>query len=179
VAAYLSSVARNALIDWRRRADRFVPLADAPAPGSDRTDDQARHERNASVAAAASGDAPDLALERRQFASALLECVDELESRQRHVWYFRTFFTLRSREIGAHPAVGAQAGHVDVLYSRGRRQIRECMHGKGHSLETIPPGVFVEIWCRFREGIPWVQEGTEPWTAGSAGAAREEGRGTS
>jgi len=153
VAAFLSTVARNEVIDWRRRMDRFVPLWDGPSEEAGHGEEAQEMPRSVLSAATGAADdqAPDLLVEQREFASALVECAGALESRSRNVWFLRTFLGMRSREIAAHPSVGARPGHVDVLFSRSRRSIIECMKRKGHSVDTMPPGIFLEIWSRFRE----------------------------
>lgn len=152
LAGYLSTVARNEVLDWRGRADRFVPLPDGPPGGGDPAEEGHDAHRLAGTAAADPGDSPDLGVERREFASALLECAEKLESRSRRVWFFRTFYDMRSREIAAHPSMGIKTAHVDVVFSRSRQWISKCMHQKGHTLDSIPQGVFFDLWQAFRGG---------------------------
>jgi len=173
VAAFLSTVARNEVIDWRRRMDRFVPLSDGPSEEAGHGEEAQDISRWVQSAATEGTDdqAPDLLVERREFASALVECAEALESRARNVWFFRTFLGMRSREIAAHPSVGARIGHVDVLFSRSRKSISECMKRKGHSVDTMPSGIFLELWSRFREAGAMSQ--LAPGLAETDGAALE------
>ena len=143
--------------------DRFVPLRDGPPEEGDREDEAPGVPRPQQVGAAegADGQAPDLLVEQREFASALIDCAGALESRSRTVWFFRTFLGMRSREIATHPSVGARTEHVDVLFSRSRKSISECMKRKGHTFDTVPPGILLEVWDRFREagGAPRLPSG--------------------
>jgi DNA-directed RNA polymerase specialized sigma24 family protein len=161
VAGYLARVARNEVLDLKQHAGRFLAFPDGE-PGSGDLDEP-RVVGEASFASTAAGldasgvdrgESPDLAVERGEFTAALVDCVGALAPRNRRVWIFRTLFEMRSRDIAVHPDVGIEPGHVDVVFSRARRTIQGCLDRKGHSLETIPRGVFVDLWWQFRDGGP-------------------------
>jgi DNA-directed RNA polymerase specialized sigma24 family protein len=92
----------------------------------------------------------DRGVRNREFAEALAACVGALEERARRAWLFRAFYDMSSREIAAHPDVAVRVGHLDVILFRSRQALRRCMTRKGHSLETVPPGAFAELWMRLR-----------------------------
>lgn len=145
VAAYLSTAARNTLVDWLRRENVLVR-----PDGGER--DEEREEPMRETGAGVTGTDADRGVQNREFAEALGGCVRGLEPRARRAWFFRTFYDMSSREIAAHPDVGVRVGHLDVILFRSRRALRRCMTRKGHSLETVPPGAFVELWTRLRGG---------------------------
>jgi RNA polymerase sigma factor (sigma-70 family) len=147
VAAYLSTAARNTLVDWLRRENMLVRTGD----------DQADEERDEGMRETGTSDAAgdtDRGVQNREFAEALEGCVGGLEPRARRAWFFRTFYDMSSREIAAHPDVAVRVGHLDVILFRSRQALRRCMTRKGHSLETVPPGAFVELWTRLRGETP-------------------------
>jgi len=150
IAAFLSRIARNALIDWRRAAGRFVARensdglpAHGSAPGGSGLP-------GALGLAAGGAEPPDLAAERHEFVQALKECARRLQPRARTVWFFRIFYDMPSKTIACHPEVGLKPAHVDVLLQRCRAAIRECMRGKGHRPQDMPPGTFAELWMALR-----------------------------
>lgn len=151
VAAYLSTAARNTLVDWLRRENVLV------RPGGEPGDEERDDVRESFTAGAAGG--TDERVRNREFAEALLACADSLEERARRAWFFRTFYDMPSREIAAHPDVAVRVGHLDVILFRSRQALRRCMTRKGHSLETVPPGAFAELWTRLRGGT---RTGDEP-----------------
>lgn len=134
---FVSTVARNALVDDLRRGERMVSEpVDALEPR---------------VASGESESAASL-VDRREFVSSLLDCAGRLSPRDRTVWLLRVLYDMPSRGIAGHPGVRLKAGHVDVILDRCRRQIRECMIGRGHDLRDLPPGTCSELWGRFRSG---------------------------
>lgn len=145
VAAYLSAAARNTLVDWLRRENVLVRPGDEPG-------EEERDDVRTIGAVGAAGDA-DEGVRNREFAEALLACAGALEERARRAWFFRTFYDMPSREIAAHPDVAVRVGHLDVILFRSRQALRRCMTRKGHSLETVPPGAFAELWTHLRGEI--------------------------
>lgn len=140
LAGYLSTVARNALIDLTRRRTKLVSQSDlgdtvdlddgnlgSPLPGGE----------------AQAPDAPALA---REFIDSLRECFVQLQPRARRVWFFRVFYGMSSRAIALHPTVLLRASHVDVVMQRTRTSIRSCMESKGFEPADLPNGTFVELW---------------------------------
>ena len=57
---------------------------------------------------------------------------------------------LPSKEIAVHPEVQLKPGHVDVILSRCRDQIRNCMGASGLEERELPPGTYAELWERLR-----------------------------
>jgi RNA polymerase sigma factor (sigma-70 family) len=139
VAGYLSTVARNALIDLMKRRSRIVPQA---YPGDDSS--SAESDPDPAIAViTAHADAPAMALE---FVDSLRDCVASLQPRARTVWFFRAFYAMSSRTIAQHPAVRLQPAHVDVIVQRARSTIRSCMNAKGFEVADMPAGSFVALW---------------------------------
>lgn len=133
-AAYLSTVARNAVVDLLRRRGRIVPEVslnggpDAAAP----------------VAPAAA--AADARVMAHEFISSLRACLEEVQPRARRVWFFRVFYGASSREIAQHSDIGLRVGNIDVIMQRTRDTIRRCMQQKGFQPDDMPAGTFVELW---------------------------------
>jgi len=147
IAGYLSTVARNGLIDHARRARRGAPY-------SEEWDDPSELEPPA-----VTEETPDVQVERREFLGALRGCVETLTPRLRTIWFFRVFYDMTSKDIARHPEVGLNAGHVDVLLQRCRDGIRDCMKRKGHSSDQVPPGTFVELWqCLRADAVTSIPE---------------------
>jgi RNA polymerase sigma factor (sigma-70 family) len=133
MVGYVATMARHGLIDHARRADRetaFDPTDAADASRSDPAPDPG----------------PETRVEAGEFARALRECFEALDTRARRVWFFRSYYEMSSRDIGEHPEVRIKAPHVDVVAQRARRALRDCMKGKGHDPGDAPPGAFVELW---------------------------------
>lgn len=161
IAAFLSTVARNALIDWHRRRRREVSVADfetglrhdgGEAEGPLLTDSGATgYEALERVAAG-------------QFVVDLKSCAEKLAPRSRWAWFLRVFHEMPTRSIASHPAVNLKPGHVDVLLQRCRKAIRECMEQRGHDTDQLPPGTFVALWSALRgvEGGPDDERAGEP-----------------
>lgn len=139
IAGYLTSVARNALVDHVRRCGRLTRDAEPEPP--------------------AGPERPDVVTERREFSVALQECVEKLATRSRLVWLFRAFCGMSAREIAAHPEVNLKPGHVDVMLHRTRHLVGDCMRRKGFKSTDIPPGTFVELWKFFRMRTPAIDGG--------------------
>ena len=137
VVNFVSTIARNALIDELRRDTRGgvgpVPeLDEVPEP------DELRVE------------APQHRAERREFVDRLMECAARLRPGDRSVWLLRVLADLPSKEIAVHPDVKLNPGHVDVILLRCRKQIRSCMGAGGLEQRELPPGTYAELWERLR-----------------------------
>jgi RNA polymerase sigma factor (sigma-70 family) len=145
IAACLSAVGRNALLDRLREANRRHRSVDP---------DGASVESGDAGMKCQSGDGaqPDLAIEQKEFAGALAGCAAALPERSRLVWFLRVFCGLSSKEIALHPDIRLQPGHVDVVLHRTREIMRTCMKKKGFDSHSIPAGSFVEIWKAIRYG---------------------------
>ncbi len=141
ISGYLSNVARNGWIDHQQRATRLG--------GSGRkTEREAESEVADELGVASSAHPLDrpLALE---LLNALRACVEALSPRGRRAWFFRAYYGMSGREIAAHPAVRLNAPHVDVLVQRTRQALRDCLRAKGHDLNELTGGAFVELWELF------------------------------
>jgi RNA polymerase sigma factor (sigma-70 family) len=148
LGSFLSMTAKNAMIDHLRREGRLVhPDADEEGPGWD----TARHQPAPKVAAHL--EPAGIRAERKEFASHLVDCVDELADRSRTIWFLRVMLEMNSKEIADHPEVDTTPGNVDVILQRTRNAVRDCMTRKGHKPDQMPAGTFTEIWRRFR-GMP-------------------------
>lgn len=140
IAGFLSTTARNGVVDLLRQRGRRRSVGDAASDSmffSPETDLPCR-------------DTPDAPLERREFIAALSGCAEELQPRVRRIWFFRVFYGLATKEIAAHPEVGLNPARVDELLFGVRQTIRHCMEGKGQRLRQLPTGTFFEIWKSFR-----------------------------
>jgi RNA polymerase sigma factor (sigma-70 family) len=148
IAGFVARVARNGLIDLARRRGREVPAAGDDAWDAPVEDPAA---------------APDEALAAREFVTALGACVGALAPRSRQVWFRRVFHGIASRELAL--LTGLQAAHVDVIVSRARSVLRECMEAKGFRSEDVRPGAFSALWpvvereWRQQQGAPFEDEG--------------------
>ncbi len=142
VAAFLSAVARNGLLDRLWEVRRCIPMAEEAQGGPD----LAEMSQKAQWVA----DPPDAAVECHEYARALFKCAATLSSRARLIWFFRVFYSMSSKEISAHPEVGLKVGHVDVVQQRSRDLIRECMRKRGYTPQDMPPGTFAELWKAMR-----------------------------
>lgn len=134
---FISTVARNALVDELRRERR---AAGAP-PGQVQRMAEERGRIN---------QAPDLELEREKFVERLVACADGLKAEHRTIWLFRVLYELPSKVIAAHPEVRLKASHVDVILGRCRAQILACMTAHGHAAGELPAGTFAALWARYR-----------------------------
>jgi RNA polymerase sigma factor (sigma-70 family) len=138
VAAFLASVARNAVIDHARHSIRVARRrVRVPAPSHD-----------SGAPASIAFDDPAHAVERREAASTLASCVERLAPRARRIWFMRVMLELPSGTIADHPEVRLNAKHVDVILQRVRREVRDCFEHQGLDVRTLPRNAFVEIWDR-------------------------------
>ncbi len=153
IAAFVSTVARNGLLDRLRESRRWVPMQDVGQP-------ERGEALMSETSAAAAADSPDLMVERKEFAASLRRCAEGLNPRARLIWFFRVFYSMSSKEIAAHPEINLKASHVDVLLQRTRDALRECMQQQGYEPRDMPPGTFVELWKAFR--LPEASHAMEP-----------------
>jgi len=133
---FISTVARNALVDeLRRERGRRAVSAD---------------RRDLHHPARGNPDAPALRVERKEFVSHLVACAEGLKPRHRSVWLLRVLYEMPSKSIAGHPEVLLKASHVDMILMRCRDRIRRCMQSKGHEVPVLPPGTFADLWKAFR-----------------------------
>ncbi len=139
IAAYLAATARNGIVDLLRSPDcRRRVEGTAMSEGREIGNENPLPPH-----------APDSPVERRAFIEALRDCADRLQPRSRRIWFFRVFYDMATKEIAAHPEIGLNPAHVDVVLSNVRSAIRECMENKEQRLRDLPPGSFFEIWKSF------------------------------
>lgn len=149
IAAYVSSVARNGLVDHARRSLKSAGVV-RNDNGEAAPDDPDAFESDA--------EAPETLIERGEFVGALKDCAESLQKRSRTIWFLRVFYDMASKEIASHPEVGLKPSHVDVILQRSRDAIRDCMKRKGHHTVALPPGTFVELWKCFRMEVAGVRQ---------------------
>ncbi|MBD3336648.1 MAG: sigma-70 family RNA polymerase sigma factor [Candidatus Eisenbacteria bacterium] len=152
---FLSQVARNGLIDYFRRAGREVP---ADGDGRPAWEEESRGGLEITDPGSAVS-APDARVERHEFVRTLSECSRRLQLRSRRAWFFRVFYGMSTREIAAHPDIGLNPGHVDVILQRARETIRECMRSRGFDTHEMPPGTFVALWQALGEAAGPLEQG--------------------
>ena len=152
ITGFLSKVARNGLVDRLRATRRLVGLVQEGETGL--TEDGLTLRASSSMMNPATS--PQNAFERKEFAGALRECAEGLDGRSRLIWFFRVLCAMSSKEIAGHPRIALTVNHVDVLFHRARRAIKDCMRRRGFQPGDMPPGTFVELWesCRLDEVQP-------------------------
>lgn len=153
IIGFVSTVARNGLIDFLRRSSRH--------PTDLEPDMDSRRETDVRPQSAAMS-APDARVERTRFVEALVDCVGKLREKHRTVWLFRVLLEMRTNEIARHPDVELNSGHVDVIMQRCRAGVRDCMREAGYEPTDMPVGTFTELWRAFRLAP------TEPGTSRSS-----------
>lgn len=133
ISGFLSTVARNGLITFLKKAGRTVTES-----GGD--------ELTGAMRAESSDGGPAALLESREYARALCACVQVLEERARTLWFFRVCYDMSSRDIAGHPRVKMSPSHVDVALHRVRQAVRNCMRKNGYETDRMPPGTFAALW---------------------------------
>lgn len=141
LVAFVSTVARNALVDERRRERR--------------RDEAIEEQRSVMPDGTHTGDgSPEESVDRQRFVTRMVACAGALRPPHRTVWLLRVLYDLPSKLIASHPEVGLQPGNVDVILNRCRAQIHACMTRAGFDPRELPPGTFVELWEQFRAAAP-------------------------
>lgn len=143
IAGFLSKTARNELLSFLRRESR------RPEPMSEDRTERGMFDREYGNVMSTTV-APDVLVERKEFAEALRRCVKLLNPRAGLCWFFRVFYGMASKDIAVHPRIQRKVGHVDVLLQRSRELIRDCVQKAGFYPREIPPGTFIELWKTFR-----------------------------
>ena len=131
---YVSALARNGLVDVLRRggSGNFVGVA-------------------SEAALAPESDGAEINVGRGQFLDAIRDCVSRLPPRTRRVWFMRLFLDMPSKRIAAQSSIGMTTSAVDMLLSRTRRTLRECMKRKGLGADDAPPGALAALWESLRD----------------------------
>lgn len=133
ISAYVSVLARNGLVDTLRKRKRQAPML-AGSYG-------AKMER-----VAPESDGAEISVRHEQFLRAICQCVGSFTPRAQTAWFLRTFFDMPSERIAAHPNVRTTVSAVDMMLSRTRHALRDCMNEKGFGADDAPPGTLVALW---------------------------------
>ena len=133
LCSYLSVLARNGLVDTLRRSER--------ANGR-----ELHHAAPAKSPVAPDSDSAEINMRNADFLHAISQCVGTLTFRAQNVWFLRAFLDLPSKTIAAHPEVRMTPAAVDMMLSRTRKTLRDCMEKKGFNSDDAPPGTFVALW---------------------------------
>lgn len=133
MCSYLSVLARNGLVDALRKASRNGAR-------------ELHDDGNLGTPVAPESDGAEVTLRHQEFLRAICNCVATLSPRAQTAWFFRAFLDMPSKAIAAHPDIGMTSTAVDMLLSRTRRSLAECMESKGFNSDDAPPGTFVALW---------------------------------
>jgi RNA polymerase sigma factor (sigma-70 family) len=133
IRAYLSVLARNGLVDALRKSSRraAVELPTRDLPGHP---------------LAPETDGAEIMLRHREFLRTLCECVSTVTPRARRVWFLRVFLDMPTKAIASHPDVRMTPAAVDMMFSRTRKVVRDCMAAKEYNADDAPPGTFMALW---------------------------------
>jgi DNA-directed RNA polymerase specialized sigma24 family protein len=129
ICAYVSTLARNGLVDTLRKQGRKRDFA-----------------QKFENAIATRGSEAEANLLQDRFIQAICDCVSQLSEPARMVWFLRAFLDMPSKKISSHPSIKMSAAGVDMLLSRTRRALGSCMNQKGLNAEDAPTGTFVALW---------------------------------
>lgn len=132
VCSYLSILARNGLVDALRKSHG-------------RTGEVHEEEKEGTPVAPES-DGAEINLRHHEFLRAICGCVSSLAPRAQTAWFLRAFLDMPSKKIAGHPDVRMTPTAVDMMLSRTRRALSECMEKKGLDPGDAPPGTFVALW---------------------------------
>ncbi len=143
IAAFVSTTARNGLVDELRRQGR-VDLVEF-AESSDDPD-----KKVPTMVLTDTSPSPQQTVERSEFVDGLIECFRGLKRRSRTILFFRLFYDMNSRSIADHPEVNCSANTVDVALLRAREKLSACMADKGFETKELPQGTFGALWREFR-----------------------------
>lgn len=144
LCAFLSTLARNGLVDHFRTSERRRASGGRPAPAAS---EEARRPQ----------EAPRRELWRILFPAALAECLGRLTPRARTIWILRVLYEMSSKGIAGHPEVRVSPAAVDVSLARSRIALRRCMGRKGFDSRELPRGTFAALWETLR--APGSREG--------------------
>jgi len=133
--SFIAAVARHGVVDVLRRRRREARAAS-----------WFRWRAESRPAEEASPLNPESSVDARRYARAIVDCAARLTARARRAWALRTFGGLPAAEIAQHPAIRSSTGGVDVMLSRSRRCLRECLESKRLDPASLPPGTFVALW---------------------------------
>ncbi len=146
IKAYVSRVARNGLGDLARQSDRYNKLRKEFEDGTD----ESRSERFLGRQRTQATDDPTVV---REFANDLLACVRDMRPQNAKIWFLRSMMELSSKEIATREDVELSPSHIDVVFSRARASIADCMRSKGHEAGPLPVGAFSIVWLEYRAGF--------------------------
>jgi DNA-directed RNA polymerase specialized sigma24 family protein len=89
---------------------------------------------------------PESSIDACRYARAVVDCAARLTARARWAWALRSFGGLPAADIARHPAIRSTTAGVDVMLSRSRRHLRECLESRNLDPACPPPGTFVALW---------------------------------
>ena len=140
VARWTLTIARNGVIDHLRRTNTRSqePLKSLELISYEKTSHR-------------SGTGFTESADASTFARALVNCVSGLTETQRTAWFLRVFYDMSSADIARHPDVAATPGSVNVMLSRVRRKVSNCMRRKGLFGSELPAGTFARLWALVRK----------------------------
>jgi len=130
--SYISVLARNGLVDALRKTHR--------------KSERELHEEEEGTPVAPESDGAEINLRHQEFLKAICACVSSLTPRAQTGWFLRAFLDMPSKLIASHPEVHMAPSAVDMMLSRTRKSLRECMETKGFNSDDAPPGTFVALW---------------------------------
>jgi RNA polymerase sigma factor (sigma-70 family) len=133
ICAYVSTLARNGLVDRLRKSGRERDLERKLVDVAPRSHTDAARSAEVNI-------------QHSQFLDAISACIAGLSPRARLIWFMRAFLDLPSRKIAAHPDVAMSVAAIDMMLSRTRRALRECMEAKGFNEADAPTGTFLALW---------------------------------
>ena len=135
LCSFIAAVARHGVVDVFRRRRR-----EARAASWFRWSPKYRPAEEASPFD------PESSIDACRYARAIVECAARLTRRARWAWVLRVFGELPAAEIAQHPAIRSSPAGVDVMLSRSRRHLRECLESKRLDPTCLPSGTFVALW---------------------------------
>jgi RNA polymerase sigma factor (sigma-70 family) len=133
IAGFLRTVARNGLVDSLRRSGREVQVESDAVP-RDR------------IAGQSTPVDPEAQLELKEFSLSLRDCVGQIQTRSRLIWFLRVFLSMSGQEIARHPGVGLSRNHADMVLHRAREAIRKCMQRGGYDADVPRNGSLATLW---------------------------------
>jgi len=140
VTAFVTTVARNGLVDHLRKTDRRA---------TDMEEDMDDVKHDASALGHRIAD-PGVDAERDELVRAIVSCASKLKPMHRNIWLFRVFLDMSSKSIANHPEINFSIGNIDVTLQRCRETVRECVQKSGYDISEMPPGTFTALWRSFR-----------------------------
>jgi RNA polymerase sigma-70 factor, ECF subfamily len=121
VSTWLIGILYRKAQERRRAASKIVPHDPADAVFESWFDRSGKWKQHPAP--------PDQALDSREAAAGIADCLSELPTQQRDVFQLRQVEELTAAEAGN--ILGLSITHIGVLLHRARTRLRECLGGKG------------------------------------------------